>query len=73
MEQLISQITQRTGITDQQAREAVDTVVTYLKGQLPASIAVQVDGVLSGQGGDLGGQAGQMLGGLGGMFGTKNG
>ncbi len=72
MDQLISQITQRTGISDEQAREAVNTVIGYLKQQLPAPIASQVDGVLGGQGSQgVGGQAQQALGNLGGMFGKR--
>jgi uncharacterized protein (DUF2267 family) len=51
MEQLIAEITQRTGISDQQAREAVNTVLTFLKGRLPAPIAAQIDGLLGGQAG----------------------
>ena len=67
MDQLISQITERTGITVDQAREAVQVVTTYLKDKLPAPIAAQVDGLLSGQ--PLGDAAQQALGGLGGLFG----
>ena len=69
MDQLISQITERTGITADQAREAVQVVTTYLKDKLPAPIAAQVDGLLSGQ--PLGDAAQQALGGLGGLFGKS--
>jgi nucleoid DNA-binding protein len=72
VEQLIAQITQRTGISEQQAREAIETVATYLKAKLPTPLAVQVDGLLSGQSGQSIAEQGQdMLTNLGGMFGKK--
>ena len=45
MQQLIDQVTQRTGIPEDKARTAVDTVVGYLKEHLPGPIASQLDGV----------------------------
>ncbi len=57
MQQLINQVTQRTGIPEDQARAAVDTVVGYLKQHLPAPIASQLDSAVSGE-------AGQGAGGL---------
>jgi hypothetical protein len=74
MDDLIKQVTEKTGISEAQARSAVETVVGFLKDRLPAPIAGQLDGVLSGAGGAIGGladQAGDVLGGLGGMFGGK--
>ena len=74
MEELVRQVVERTGISEAQARTAVETVVGFLKERLPAPIAGQVDGALGAAGGAIGGlagQAGDMLGGLGGMFGGK--
>ena len=72
MEMLIKEITERTGISESQARDAVQMVANFIKTQLPAPIAAQVDSILGGQGGqggqDLGDQAQQVLGNLGGMF-----
>ncbi|MBV9788099.1 MAG: hypothetical protein JOZ51_08000 [Chloroflexi bacterium] len=73
MDMLIKEITERTGISESQARDAVQMVANYIKTQLPEPIAAQVDSMLGGQGGaqggqDLGGQAQQVLGNLGGMF-----
>ena len=68
MDQLITQITERTGITADQARAVVQVVTSYLKDKLPAPIAAQVDGLLSGQ--NVGDTAQQALGGLGGLFGN---
>jgi hypothetical protein len=50
MQQLINQVAQRTGIPEDKARAAVDTVVGYLKEHLPAPVASQLDSAVSGQG-----------------------
>ena len=74
MDDLIKQVVERTGISEAQARTAVETVVGFLKNKLPGPIAGQLDGVLGGAAGAVGGlagQAGDVLGGLGGMFGGK--
>ena len=72
MDQLISQITQRTGISEAQARQAVELVATYLQGQLPAPLAGQVAGLLGSQGAQPGGEPAQGgLGGLGNLFGSQ--
>ncbi|HEX9056983.1 MAG TPA: hypothetical protein VF818_05570 [Ktedonobacterales bacterium] len=73
MDQLVNLVVQRTGISPDQAQQAVQTVVGFLKERLPGPIASQVDSVLGGQatgmGGTLADQAQQGLGNLGGMFG----
>ena len=51
MEELIKRITEKTGISEDQARSAINTVSGYLKEKLPAPIAGQVDNILSGAGG----------------------
>jgi len=75
MDELIKQVAERTGIGEDKARTAVETVVGFLKERLPAPIAGHLDGVLgggAGAGGGLADQAGDVLGGLGGMFGKKD-
>ena len=74
MDELVNQVCQKTGISQDQAQQAVQTVMGFLKDKLPAPIASQLDNVLSGQGGagGIAGQAGQALGGLGGMMGGGN-
>lgn len=47
MDQLVQQIAAQTGLTTDQAREVVQTVVSYIKEKLPAPIAAQVDGFLN--------------------------
>jgi hypothetical protein len=54
MDQLISQITQKTGITDQQARDAVQTVIGFIKEKVPPSMAPQIDALMAGQTPNLG-------------------
>ena len=53
MDQVVKLIQERTGISEEQARTAADTVIGFLKDRLPAPIAGQLDGVIGG-----GGQAG---------------
>ena len=61
MDELVKQVQQRTGLSEEQARQAVETVISLLKQRLPAPIAGQIDSVLAG------GQ--NPLGGLGGLLG----
>ncbi|MCX6030796.1 MAG: hypothetical protein NT169_16060 [Chloroflexi bacterium] len=70
MDELIKLVVQKTGISNEQARMAVDTVIGFLKSKLPAPIAGQLDGVLAGSG-DAMKNLGGLAGGLGGMFGKK--
>ena len=74
MEELVQLVSQKTGLSAEHARTAVTTVVGYLKTKLPAPIAAQVDGVLSGGGGlgNMMGQAGDIAKGIGDMFGKKS-
>ena len=71
MDELIKQVAERTGISEEQARTAVQTVLGYLQNNLPAGISQQLGGLLGGAGGGGGipGGAGDLLGGLGGMLG----
>jgi len=68
MEELIRQVSERAGISEEQARTAVETVAGFLKERVPAPYSSYIDSFLSGgEGGGLGGIAG----GLGGIFGNK--
>ncbi len=68
MDQLVQLVSEKVGLSEDQARQAVETVVDYLKENLPAPIAKQVDNVLSGAGDvDVEGLAK----GLGGVLGKK--
>ena len=73
MNELINLVTQKAGIPADKAQAAVNTVVGYLKGRLPAPVASQIDSLLAG-GGSAGGMAsglGEKVKDLGGMFGGK--
>jgi hypothetical protein len=68
MDELVKMVVQKTGISEDLARRAVDTVVGYLKGKLPAPIASQLDGAIAGGGGagtlgEMAKKAGGLLGG----------
>jgi uncharacterized protein (DUF2267 family) len=65
MDELIKQVTERTHISDDQARTAIQTVAGFLMERLPPQMAGQVDAVLSGSAPNLGDAAK----GLGGLFG----
>ncbi len=68
MEELIKQVSAKAGISEDQARSAVNTVVDFLKDRLPAPIAGQLENVMSGEGGGIGGAFGDIAGKVGGMF-----
>ena len=70
MEELIKQVSERAGITEEQARTAVQTVADYLKDRVPAPYSSYIDSFMSGGGGQGGGLGG-VMGGLGDMFGKK--
>lgn len=65
MEELIKQVTAKTGISEDQARSAVTTVLDFLKTKLPAPIAGQIDNVI---GGGASGTAGDIANTVGGLF-----
>ena len=74
MDELINLVVQKTGISQDDARKAVEVIVSALKSKLPAPVASHLDSFLSG--GMSGGlsvlenEAGEMLKGkLGGLFG----
>lgn len=61
MDELIKLVTSKAGISEAQAKQAVETVLGFLKDKLPAPLAGQVDALLKGNVGDL-------TSGLGGLF-----
>ena len=69
MEQIIKMITDKTGISTEQATTAVNVVTDYLKDKLPAGMGGQLDGLLKGDTSSLGDLAGGIKDSLGGMFG----
>lgn len=68
MDELVKLVHEKTGIDEAQARGAAETVIAFLKERLPAPIAAQIDGLLSGGAAGALGDIGNLgnLGGLGG-------
>ena len=69
MEELIKQVTAKAGISEDQAKSAITTVLGFLKDKLPAPIAGQLDNVVGGGGGGITGTAGDLAAKVGGLFG----
>ena len=66
---IFSTVAQKTGLSQEQAKMAVNAVVGVLKSKLPAPVASQIDAVIAG-GASTGGAAG-VAGKIGSMFGKK--
>jgi hypothetical protein len=69
MDQLVKMVSDKTGISESQAQQAVNVVLGFLKERLPEPVASQLDAVAGGKKldslgdlGDLGGQLGGLLG-----------
>jgi hypothetical protein len=71
MDELVKMVAKKTGLPDDKARAAVDVVVTYLKGKLPALVAGQIDSILKGGGSSGMGGMGDVAKNIGGMLGKK--
>ena len=69
MEELIKQVTTKAGISEEQARSAVNVVLDFVKNRLPAPIAGQIENAVKGEGGGIGGVAGDIASKVGGMLG----
>ncbi|MBC7485771.1 MAG: DUF2267 domain-containing protein [Cytophagaceae bacterium] len=67
MDSIVKLVAEKTGISESQAKVAVDTVAGYLKTKLPAGVGSQVDSFLGGSG-STGGLADGLKDGLGGLF-----
>lgn len=71
MKTIIQLVQEKTGISEEQAKGAVETVAAYLKAKLPAPIAGQLEGLLSADVSGMTGQVEGLMGSLGGIFGGK--
>jgi len=56
-EELVRMVAQKTGISEDKARQAAETVFGYLKEKLPPAVSSQLDAVGSGPAGNLGDMA----------------
>ncbi len=66
MDELIKLVIQKTGLPEAKAKTAIETVINYLKKELPAPVGSQIDAVLKGGGG-----LGDVAKGLAGKLGKK--
>jgi hypothetical protein len=71
MNELVTLVQQKTGISQEMAQQVVDVVVSHLKNRLPAPMAAGIDSLLAGgqpqapgEGGGLMERAESMVGGL---------
>ena len=69
MEQLIQTISEKAGISAEQAKTAVTGVIDFISDKLPEPIANQVKGLVEGGGAAAGGMMDKVTGGLGGLLG----
>ncbi len=69
MDELVKLVSQKTGLSEEMSKQAVVVVLDYLKQQLPAPVAGQIDGLL--QGGSSSADLGGLAQGLGGLFGGQ--
>jgi hypothetical protein len=67
MDELVQTLSQKTGLPEDTARVAADTVVNFIKSKLPPSVSNQLDSALSAEG-SSGSSISDRLGGL---FGNK--
>jgi hypothetical protein len=68
MDELIKLVVEKTGIPEETAKVAVNTVIEFLKERLPEPLAGRLDDVI--EGADLTG-IGDLISGLGGLLGGK--
>lgn len=66
MDDLIKMVTDKVGISPEQAKHAVETVLAHLKDKLPGPLAGQLEGLVSGQT-----SLGDLTKSLGGLFGKS--
>lgn len=71
MDELIQRLVDKTGLPEDKAAAAAQTVVSFLKEKLPAPLASQIDNVTKSEDSGIAEKVGAMGAGLGGMFGRK--
>lgn len=70
MDELIKLVSKKTGLSEEMAKTAVDTVIDFLKQKLPTPVAGQIDSLLGGAG-DASSGLGSVAKGLGGLLGKR--
>ncbi len=69
MEEFVKLVSERSGLSEETARTAVEAVLSVLKERLPSPLADQIAGLVAGTGSPSG--PGDLLGGLGGLLGRR--
>ncbi len=69
MENIFKMVSEKSGISEAQAKSAVETVISFLKDKMPAGIGEQVESFLKGGTGSVGDAANGIKDKIGGMFG----
>jgi len=69
MDELIKQVSSKAGISEDQARSAVNAVAEFVKARVPAPVAGQIESAMRGEGGGVGGTVGDMASKVGGLLG----
>ena len=69
MEELIKMVTQKVGISEAQAKSAVETVVSFLKDKMPGGLGSQVESFIGGNAGSMGGVVDSIKDKIGGLLG----
>lgn len=53
MDELVTLVSQKTGLSEEMSRMAVEIVIDYLKGKLPPPMSSQIDRILAGESGGV--------------------
>lgn len=69
MQELIKVVTEKAGISESQAKTAVETVINFLKDKLPGGIGGHVESALNNQAGTVGNVIDTLKDKAGGLFG----
>ena len=67
---IIKMVTEKAGISEDQAKKAVDTVVSFIKDKMPEGLGSQVESLLKGGESSVGDMASGLKDKIGGMFGN---
>lgn len=68
MEELIKLVTSKVGISEVQAKSAVETIVSFLKDKMPAGLGGQVESFIKSSGNKDGGEGGGLIEQIGGFL-----
>ncbi len=69
MDSIVRMVSEKAGISESQAKLAVDTVTSFLKDKMPGGLGSQVETFMKGGAGSLGDLSGGLKDKVGGMFG----